>query len=305
MLFSKRFTAADVLEAVKMALKKIDMDLLSMNLFAARNQRFSGILPASNTSTGLLRLYIADNCVEYDPSQPHGARVVHQFEYLEGPCDPECGPRVSKVVQHAVSFSLGNGFAVPIRNPFGGVGFVWMGGYDFQLPGRQNLLQLMARYVFALVQTLKGAIRHNFTLSGRGREILKTCPEFLKVSSASGVSLVNSSTAMTLRHGVRGFDTELANQNVALAWKVPNELYFTQLFIDEIEHLFACVVLGLTSVVVRNETRMLSGSFIRCRSLQPLGWKLHLARSSNWAPRRGKPSCLQAGNYQKGRSETE
>jgi len=59
-------------------------------------------------------LYLRENYLAHDPSQRHGKRTVHPYEWKDAPYDPEREPKVLEVVQRANDFNVGNGFVVPV-----------------------------------------------------------------------------------------------------------------------------------------------------------------------------------------------
>src|ERR1700712_1032525 len=166
-------TAGGVLDSMATTLSGCGIDLFCMNVLATPKQQFDEVVLASKLPADWLNLYTANNYFNDDPSQRHGRRVVHPYDWKDAPFDPEREPRALEFVQRARDFGLENGFVVPIPGAAGNIGHVWMGGYNVQIPDRHKpSLHLMALYAFAQVQRLTGTARQTGTLSNREREVL-------------------------------------------------------------------------------------------------------------------------------------
>ena len=64
-----------------------------MNVLATPKQQFEDVVLASKLPADWLNLYIANNYLSDDPSQRHGKRVVHPYDWKDAPFDPEREPR--------------------------------------------------------------------------------------------------------------------------------------------------------------------------------------------------------------------
>jgi DNA-binding CsgD family transcriptional regulator len=166
-------TAESVLESMATTLSGIGVDLFCMNVLATPKQPFEEVLLASKLPPDWLDLYTTSGYVHDDPSQRHGKRVVHPYDWKDAPFDAEREPRALELVQRASEFGLGNGFVVPIPGPAGNVGSVWMGGHNLEVPDvHKPSLHMMALYAFAQVQRLSGKVRQTGKLSNRECEVL-------------------------------------------------------------------------------------------------------------------------------------
>jgi LuxR family transcriptional regulator, quorum-sensing system regulator BjaR1 len=166
-------TVSAVLDAMKTALRSLDIDLFCLNLFPSPQQRFDEVLLASRLPTEWLELYLRERYIRHDPSQRHARRTVHPYEWKDAPYDAEAEPKALEVVQRATDLKVGNGFVVPVPGPSGCIGQVWMSRSDFRLTKRDKpALHVMALYAFGRVEQLARPSTSKPILTMREREIL-------------------------------------------------------------------------------------------------------------------------------------
>jgi LuxR family quorum sensing-dependent transcriptional regulator len=159
---------------MKRTLNGLGIKYFSLNFLPKPNQRFKEVMLVNHLPSGWLDLYDQQGFAHHDPSLRQCHSVVHPFRYQDAPFDPTLETKMLKVVQRAADFSINNGLVVPIPDPYGTIGGVWMGGGDAQLESRSiRLLHLLALYSFDHAQRIVGSAKPEVNLTAREKEILK------------------------------------------------------------------------------------------------------------------------------------
>jgi LuxR family quorum sensing-dependent transcriptional regulator len=159
---------------MKRTLNGLGIKYFSLNFLPKPNQNFKEVMLVNHLPSGWLDLYIQQDFAHHDPSVRQCHSVVYPFRYQDAQFDPTLEPDMLKVVQRAADFSINNGVVVPIPDPCGTIGGVWMGGGDAQLEPRSiRLLHLLALYSFDHAQRIVGIAKPEVNLTEREKEILK------------------------------------------------------------------------------------------------------------------------------------
>ncbi len=160
--------------AMRQTLNKLGIEYFSLNFLPAPSQSFREVILINHLPAGWLNLYIGQEFARHDPSLRRCHSAIQPFKYQDAPFDPVREPDSLNVIQRATDFRINNGLVVPIPNPAGTIGDVWMGGREARLDNRlMRLLHLLALYSFDQAQRVVGTAMIRAALTGREKEVLK------------------------------------------------------------------------------------------------------------------------------------
>ena len=164
----------EVVDAMGHALGRFGFEFFCINGFPRPQQRFEEVMFAIRVPPAWIELYLDKQYAHVDPTMRHCRRTVHPFEWKDAPYDTGLEPRAHEMVRRAEDFGLANGFWVPIFDPAGCEGGVWMGGRYLDLkPHTKPVIHLMALYAFERVRQIHPpAAKERRSLTAREREVL-------------------------------------------------------------------------------------------------------------------------------------